>query len=153
MSQPSYIRQRLSRHKESENVDFVVSDNLTTAGNGYHTLHTSVEKRAHAKRAALLTSTSSSKNTKLSLHTASSRLHALDCINDKMVPTIKTKTIATPLHTSPLSLSIARQSLALADPHPDKLGRYSDLLIRKLSQKGDLQGELIKPPSKLQIFK
>ena len=153
ISRPSHIRQRLNRHKESENVDFVVSDNLTTAGNGYHTLHTFVEKRAHAKRAALLTSTSSSKTAKLSQRTASSRLHALDCINDKMVPTIKTETIETPLHTSPLSLPIARQSPALADPHPDKRGGYSDLLIRELSQKGDLQGELIKPPSKSQIFK
>ena len=69
-----------------------------------------------------------------------------------MIPIIKTETIETPLHISPLSLPIARQSPSLVYPHPDKRGGYSNLLIHELSQKGDLQGELIKH-SKSQIFK
>ena len=49
ISLPSATRSRLDRHFQDENVAFVVSQNLTTAGNGSHTLHTWLDKGADAK--------------------------------------------------------------------------------------------------------
>jgi len=49
ISLPSATRSRLDRHFQDENVAFVVSQNLTTAGNGSHTLHTWLDKEADAK--------------------------------------------------------------------------------------------------------
>ena len=62
------------------------------------------------------------------------------------------ETIDTPLPNSPPSLPVNKQSPTLASPNLDKRGGYSDLLIRELSRKGDLQAKLIKP-TKSQIFK
>ena len=47
-SKPSGARRRLARHSPQDDVDFVCSEHLTTKGNGFHTLHKSVNKRAHA---------------------------------------------------------------------------------------------------------
>ena len=49
-SLPSSVRRRLARHPPHEDVDFVCSEHLTTSGNGYHTLHRSVTKRADKLR-------------------------------------------------------------------------------------------------------
>ena len=47
-SRPSDDRRRLARHKPQDDVTFVCSEHLTTEGNGFHTLHKSVTKRAQA---------------------------------------------------------------------------------------------------------
>ena len=62
------------------------------------------------------------------------------------------ETIDTPLPNSPPSLTINKQSPALASPNLDKRGDYFELLIHELSQEGDLQGKLIKFTTS-QIFK
>ena len=49
-SRPSNVRSRLNRHSPDDDVKFVVSQHLTTSGNGYHTLHKWIDKRVNAKR-------------------------------------------------------------------------------------------------------
>ena len=49
-SLPSAVRRHLARHSPHVDVDFVCSEHLTPSGNGYHTLHRSVNKRASALR-------------------------------------------------------------------------------------------------------
>ena len=49
-SLPSSVRRHLVRHPPNQDVDFVCSEHLTTSGNGYHTLHRSITKRADALR-------------------------------------------------------------------------------------------------------
>ena len=53
-SKPSGDRRRLARHSPQDDVDFVFSDHLTTKGNGFHTLHKSVNKRAHALTGSII---------------------------------------------------------------------------------------------------
>ena len=113
-SQPFHIRHRLNRHDESDGVDFVVSENLTTARNGHHTHHTFMEIRANSKNIALQNSISSSKISKLSLSTVFTRIHALYCIKHKTNPTINTEAIDIPFTTSPSSWPIEKQCPAIA---------------------------------------
>ena len=75
---PSDIRSCLNRHTLEEQVDFVVSQNLTTAGNGYHTLHKWVDKRAEAKQETSSISSFTSNLNRFKLNKASVRLYHRD---------------------------------------------------------------------------
>lgn len=75
---PSDIRSCLNRHTLEEQVDFVVSQNLTTARNGYHTLHKWVDRRAEAKRETSSISSFTSNLNRFKLNKASVRLYHRD---------------------------------------------------------------------------
>ena len=78
ISLPSATRSRLDRHSHKEDVDFVVSQKLITAGNGSHTLHTWLDKRADAEHKAASLKHSTSTLTRFTLSKASARLHKRD---------------------------------------------------------------------------
>ena len=143
-SLPSVTRSRLDRHSQQEDVDFVVSQNLITAGNGSHTLHPWLDKRADAKHKAVSLKKSTSTLTRFKLSKASAHLH-----NRNIALALNTPSAITSLSSStkiklevpgiPVSVRTTPRGTTLPIPPPaTKHSRYSEFLKQELAKPGEL---------------